>query len=291
MDRLRKARRAPEYGAGSGKTLDEALAKSRFELVPMEGAKEQAAHLPEGAKVTVTCSPKRGIEGSLLLAEELSEMGFRVVPHISARLVSGGEHLKGILRRLTERDVREIFVIGGDVKESAGPFSSAFELLSAIANLGYDFEHVGIAGYPERHPFISDDALRRALRDKQSLATHIVTQMCFDPREILNWAVGIREQGIELPVYVGLPGAVDRKKLLRISLKIGVGDSARFLSKNTSLVAKFLRSGGYSPDRLVNELAPYVGDLDYGIAGFHFFTFNQVEKTEEWRRRILDLQQ
>jgi methylenetetrahydrofolate reductase (NADPH) len=271
--------------------LVEALAQPRFELIPMEGAIERTAHLPEGAKVTVTCSPTQGIESTLRFGEELLASGFRIVPHIAARLVIDRAHLEEIVRRLDDLDVREVFVIGGDAKKPAGPFSGAFELLSAMADSGHDFKHVGVGGYPEGHPIIDDGTLRQALLDKRPFATYVVSQMSFDPGAILDWVADIRQQGIGLPVYVGLPGVVERKKLLQISLKIGVGDSARFLTKHTNLVTRFLKSGGYSPDELVKELAPYVGDRDYNIAGFHVYTFNQVEATEKWRRKILGLEQ
>jgi methylenetetrahydrofolate reductase (NADPH) len=246
--------------------LVEALAQPRFELIPMEGAIERAALLPEGAKVTVTCSPTRGIESTLLLGEKLLERGFR----------------------LDDLGVREIFVIGGDAKKPVGPFSSAVELLSAMADSGHDFEHVGIGGYPEAHPNIDDETLRQTLLDKRPFATYIVSQMCFDPDAILNWVADIRRRGKGLPVYIGLPGVVERKKLLQISLKIGVGDSARFLTKYTQVLTRFLKPGGYSPDELVKNLAPFVEDQDYNLAEFHIYTFNQVESTEEWRRQVLD---
>jgi methylenetetrahydrofolate reductase (NADPH) len=111
--------------------------------------------------------------------------------------------------------------------------------------------------------------------------------MCFDPGAILGWVADIRQRGIELPVYIGLPGVVKRKRLLQISLKIGVGDSARFLKKHTSVLARFFKPGGYSPDDLVRWLAPYLGDRAYSIAGFHIYTFNQVENTEKWRQQTL----
>ncbi len=267
--------------------LVEALAQPRFELIPMQGAEEQTAHLPRGAKVTITCSPAKGIESTLLLGERLLERGLRIVPHISARLVSDRAHLEEIVRRLEGLGVREIFVIGGDAKKPAGPFTGAFELLSAMADLGHTFEHIGIGGYPEGHPLIDDDTLRQALLDKRPFATYIVSQMCFDPRVIVDWVVDIRRRGIQLPVIVGVPGVVDKKRLFQVSRKIGVGDSARFLSKHTNLAVNLFRSGGYSPDGLVKELAPYVGDQDYNIAGFHVYTFNQVESTEEWRHQML----
>jgi methylenetetrahydrofolate reductase (NADPH) len=271
----------------TNEALVDALAKPRFELMPVEGARERAVHLPKEAKVAITCSPTKGIESTLLLGEKLSERGFRIVPHISARLVADRAHLEEIVWRLDDLDVEEIFVIGGDARKPDGPFSSAFELLSAMADSGRGFEHAGIGGYPEGHPVIDDDTLHRALLDKQPFATYIVSQMCFDAGAILDWVADIRQGGIELPVYVGVPGVVERKRLLQISLKIGVGDSARFLTKYTNVLTRLFKPGGYRPDELVEKLAPYVGDRDYNIAGFHIYTFNQVESTEKWRQQML----
>lgn len=276
-------------GARNGALLG-ALSQPRFELIPMKGAIERAVHLPEGAIVTVTCSPTQGIEGTLLLGEELLGRGFEIVPHVAARLVAGSAHLEELVRRLEDLNVREIFVIGGDAKKPAGPFSGAFELLCAMAGLGHGFERVGIGGYPEGHPIIDDEVLLRALSDKRRFATYIVSQMCFDPAAILAWISGIRRRGIELPVYVGIPGVVEWKKLMRVSLKIGVGDSTRFLTKHANLVTRFLKPGGYSPEELVEALAPYLGDRAYDIAGFHIYAFNQVQSTEQWRRQMLGLE-
>ena len=275
----------------SDRALVGALSQPRFELIPMEGASGRAAQLPKGAKIAISCSPTQGIERTLLLGEELLHRGFRVVPHVAARLVADRVHLEEIARRLEGLGVKEIFVIGGDTKKPDGPFSSAFELLSAMEDLGHHFERVGIGGYPEGHPVIDGDTLLHALLDKRAFATYVVTQMCFDPGAILDWMTDMRRRGIDLPVYVGLPGAVERKKLLRISLKIGVGDSARFLTKHTNVLTEYLRSGRYSPEKLVKDLAQYLGDRDYNIAGFHIYTFNQVQSTEQWRQKMLGSEQ
>ncbi len=272
-------------------TLGEVLARPRYEVIPTKGPDEWVEHLPKEGKVAITCSPAQGIEGTVRLAERLAEQGFRVVPHISARLVVDEGHLEEIVERLGNLEVKDIFVIGGDAKNPVGSFSSAFELLSAMADLEHGFEEIGVGGYPEGHHLIDDDALRRALLDKQRFATYIVSQMCFDPGTILNWVADVRRLGVSLPILIGVPGVVNKKRLLQICRKIGVGQSARFLRKHGNLVgslfADLLRSGGYSPDGLVGELAPYVGGQDRGIVGFHFYTFNQVEDTEEWHRRML----
>ena len=265
----------------------EILARPRFEILPIKGAEEQAGYLPEGAKVAVTCSPAKGIESTLRFGERLLERGFLVVPHIAARLVADEAHLREILRWSDEHSLREVYVIGGDAREPVGPYASAFELLGAMSRLEHGIEEIGIGAYPEGHPLIDDEALDRALLDKQPFASYMVTQLCFDAGVILDWISGVRRKGIELPVYVGVPGAVDRRKLLQISMKVGVGDSVRFLKKQTGLVGMLLKPGGYSPDGLVEKLAPYAGDHDHNIAGLHIYTFNQVQSTEEWRQRML----
>jgi methylenetetrahydrofolate reductase (NADPH) len=296
VDRARTRRPSAgdaKSGGESDEALREALSPPRYEVIPTRGADEWTNELPQEASIAVTCSPAQGIEGTLRLAERLAERGFRVVPHVSARLVADEAHLEEIVGRLGDLNVKEVFVIGGDAREPAGPYSSAFELLFAMAALGHGFEEIGVGGYPEGHPLIDDDALRRALVDKQQFATYVVSQMCFDPGLILDWVADIRRLGVSLPVLVGVPGVVNRKRLLQVSRKIGVGESTRFLRKHASLVrsllADLLKSGGYSPDGLVRELAPHLGNRDHGVEGFHFYTFNQVESTEEWRRQLLML--
>ena len=267
--------------------LAAALAHPRFELVPIRGVDEQAVLLPQGAKVTLTSSPTRGNDNTLQVAERLAKHDLHVVPHISARLIADEAQLRGILRRLADLGLREIFVVGGDARRPVGEFSSALDLLRAMAHLGHDLTEIGVAAYPEGHPLVDQETLRRALRDKQAYATYLVTQICFDPRIIARWLGEIRRQGIHLPAYIGVPGVVDTKRLLRISMRIGVGDSMRFLSKHAGLAATLLRRGGYQPDELIEKLAPYFGAPEYRIQGLHINTFNQVQTTEAWRKRML----
>lgn len=264
-----------------------ALERPRFEVVPIRGALEAAVHLPEGSEVAVSCSPTLGIENTLSLAEELSERGFRVVPHLAARLVASPRHLTGLLRRMEDSGLREAFVVGGDSKEPRGTFASGLELLEAVSRLGHGLERIGVPAYPEGHPLLAEEELREALLEKQRFASYMVTQICFDPHTILRWLERVRRQGISLPVYVGVPGAVERGRLLRVSFKIGIGDSVRHLRKQRGMAGRLMARAGYTPDDLVEGLSPHVGTAGYGIRGFHVNTFNQVETTEHWRRQML----
>ncbi len=269
--------------------LVEALRRPRYEVIPLQGVEEQVVeHVPKDLKVTVTASPKKGIESTLELAERLSRRGYETAPHLSARLVRDEAHLEDILGRLRGAGIRDAFVVAGDAEEPAGKFTGAGELLAAMASLGHDLDEVGITGYPESHPFISDEDTIKAMYEKEPYATYIVSQICFDADVIAGWARRVRRRGVELPIYVGVPGAVSRQKLLRISRGVGLGESARFLRKYGNWFVRFFLPGGYSPDRLVEGLTSSFADPESAVQGFHVYTFNEVEKTEAWRREKLD---
>ena len=262
------------------------LGDARFEIVPAEGVEDELRHLPAGTTVTVTCSPRKGIDRTLELAERVQGRGFRAVPHVAARLVEGRAHLRTILRRASDAGFPELFVVGGDAAEPAGPYASAGELLREMAELGHGVQAVGIAAYPERHPLIDEQELLRALLEKQPFARHMVTQICFDPRTLVRWLDEVRARGVTLPVYVGVPGAVRRRRLLEISLRVGIGDSVRYLTKHGGIVARLLRGGSYRPDGFLAGLVPLVAGRE-DVLGLHLNTFNQVEATERWRREAL----
>ena len=252
------------------------LENPRYEILPLDGIEEKVlAHVPRDVKVTVTASPSRGLEPTLALAERLSGAGFAVVPHLSARLVRDDAHVEEIVARLHAADVREVFVPAGDAKEP-GPFTDAASLLRALAGR---FAEVGITGYPESHHLIDDDTTIQAMFEKAPMASYIVSQICFDPAVVDTWIARVRARGTHLPIWIGVPGVVDSARLLRISSKIGLGESARFLRAHRARLRRL--TGSFTPDDLIASLSAET------VAGLHFFTFNEVERTERWRREVL----
>ncbi len=263
------------------------LSDPRFELLPFDGMDEQADHLPEGCHVAITASPEKGVDESIDRAERLAERGFEVSAHVAARGVRSQDHLAEIAERLDEAGIEDIFVPGGDNEEPEGPYDSAYAFLADLEDQGYEFEEVGITGYPEGHQFIEDETLAEHLEKKAPYADYIVTQMSFSAEAVVEWTEDIRRRDIGLPVYVGVPGVMRYQRLLSISQKIGVGDSLSYLRKTTGLldfIKQFLGSRGqYTPDSFVEGVAPYHDDEEYSIVGPHIYTFNQVADTEDWR--------
>jgi methylenetetrahydrofolate reductase (NADPH) len=263
------------------------LEHPKYELIPLKNVIQQAGHLPEGATLTVTASPQKGQLATVDLALELQQMGFEVIPHISARLIQDRRELSRVLDRLDAASIHRAFVVGGDA-DPPGEFFDAISLLSTMESMGHSLTEIGIPGYPEGHPTIEDDLIAQALEDKAPFASYVTSQMCFDSDAISDWVHRLRGDGYGQGVYLGIPGVAELHKLITISLRIGVGASARFLSKNRSLAGQLARPGGYGPDQLIVSLAPVLADPAANVLGFHVYTFNRVDATEEWRHHMLE---
>jgi methylenetetrahydrofolate reductase (NADPH) len=276
-------------GGGAGLAGVAPLLRSpRFEVFPAAGVEDAVTEwLPPGTTVTVTASPAKGLDATLDLAELLAGRGYRVVPHVSARLVADDAHLADIVARLTACGVDDVFVPAGDADPPAGRFDSALSLLERLAEMGNPFARIGITGYPETHPRIDDDITVQAMWDKRRHAAYIVSNLCFDPATMRRWVSRVRARGVTLPLYVGLAGPVERARLLRMAAKAGAAESARFLAGHTEWFLRLGTPGGYSPERLLSRLAPTLSSPPAGVEGLHLFTFNQVQQTEQWRRALL----
>jgi methylenetetrahydrofolate reductase (NADPH) len=282
------ARRLSRIDASGRRALVAFLRSPRYEVLPTEGVEERVlATVPKDVTMTVTASPRRGIEATLGLAERLARHGYTVVPHLSARLIKDGSHLKNVLAALTAMGAKDVFVIAGDAKEPAGEFPDSVSLLEAMKAEHHGLRDIGVTGYPERHSFIDDDLTIQAMWDKRRLATYIVSNLCFDPRMVKRWVARVRRRGVQLPVHVGMAGVADPAKLLRVSTRIGVVDSARFLKGHSNWFLRTLQPGGYSPERFLTGLLPDVGRPESKVAGLHVFTFNEIEPTERWRQETL----
>jgi methylenetetrahydrofolate reductase (NADPH) len=269
-------------------TMTRLLERARYEVLPTASSEERVLeHVPRDLAVTVTASPSKGLEATLDLAERLTGHGYVAVPHLAARMISGPEELAEICARLTGKGISRIFVPGGDA-EPAGKYRDALALLEDLAHLGRPFEQVGITGYPESHPTIHDDLTVQSMWDKRRYATHIVSNLSFDPAVIRTWIRRMRSRGVTTPLLLGIPGPVDRTKLLSMATKIGVGESTRFLAKHKGTFARLAAPGGFTGEKFLEKCAPTLGEPTALVEGLHVFTFNQIAETEAWRTGLLE---
>jgi methylenetetrahydrofolate reductase (NADPH) len=266
------------------------IENARYELIPLKSLHDQIPHLPAGCSVSVTCSPTKGIEPTLELAAELNGAGHHAVPHIAARLVEGRPHVEKIAARINEHAISEIFVVGGD-PDPVGPYSDGLSLMRDLLPLCHTVRIVGTPSYPDHHTVIPDAVLDEALLAKQSLIAELgfegftSTQMCFDVGKIEEWIVRQRDRGLTLPIHLGVPGAVDRARLLSLGTRLGIGSSLRYLRKNSGAILRMFSPKSYDPNKLITPLSRHADELN--IAGLHVFTFNSIESTVEWQRKSL----
>ncbi|HET8560420.1 MAG TPA: methylenetetrahydrofolate reductase [Marmoricola sp.] len=269
-------------------TMLRLLANARYEVLPTATAEDKVLeHVPTERVVTITASPSKGLEATLDLAERLCGHGYTVVPHLAARMISGRAELAEICDRLTGKGISRIFVPGGDA-DPAGDYPDAFSLLEDLSALGNPFSHVGITGYPETHPTISDDLTVQSMWDKRRHATHIVSNLTFDPKAIRDWIGRLRARGVTMPLLLGIPGPVERAKLLNMATKIGVGESTRFLTKHRGTFLRLAAPGGFTGERFLEQCAPALAPPEARVEGLHVFTFNQIAETEGWRSGLIE---
>jgi len=261
-----------------------------FEVVPMKSLPGAIDALPDGAQVSVTCSPVRGIAETQRATDQLLDRGFSAIPHISARLVRDRAATVELATWFRSIGVTKVFVVGGD-SESHGAYSDAIEFLRDLLDTEHGLTTIGVPAYPDSHQLISDSRLQEALRVKQQLlgeagvAGYCSTQMCFDPTTIAKWMRTEREHGLTLPIHLGIAGVVDKTRLLSMGARLGIGQSLSYFRKNKGAVAKMLISTAYDPNDLLVPLSEDMVHL--GVEGLHIFTFNQVAATADWQSQNL----
>jgi methylenetetrahydrofolate reductase (NADPH) len=253
----------------------EAVARIRLEVVPSADLLTQLpAAIGSTGAISVTCLPHHGPARTVAASIHLARLGYHTVPHLAARSITGEAELHSMLLQLQEAGVSELFLVAGDRRTPAGPYAWSGQLLEAVNAYSPGFS-IGIAGYPEGHPQLSQEQLSSSLRIKAPLASSMVTQMCFSAEAISLYLQALRTSGMELPVWVGVPGPVSVGKLLSLGARLGVGRSLK-LARGTGIAGALLRRDdllNYDSGRLIREVQQELAD-DPLFAGFHVYTFN-----------------
>ncbi|WP_167499159.1 methylenetetrahydrofolate reductase [Amycolatopsis thermoflava] len=266
--------------------IGELVAAAAYEVIPLKGADQKVLEVPRATPLTITCSPKFGLRRTLEHVASASAQGFRVVPHLAARMVKDEKALRSFVSTVVGLGVDELFVIGGDAEEPVGEFTSACEVLESLARFDHGLRRIGVGCYPEGHPKIDEAELIRVLRDKQESAHYMVSQLCFDAASLTRWIDTIRSADVRLPLRIGLAAPIKTARLLELSMKIGVGQSVRYLQKQHGMMRSLLLGRSYAPERLLSAMGGHLTEPAAGIEGLHMFTFNQLDVTVEWQRRL-----
>lgn len=278
----------PRSAASPQHTL---IAGARYELIPLKNVEAQLEFVPAGSSVSVTCSPTKGQQATLDLTMKVRDRGYEAVPHISARLTESRERVRELAAWCRDAGVREMFLVAGDAPEPAGPYEGAVDFLRDFLAEDHGLAKIGVTAYPDGHALIDRAVVHKALHAKQALLADAgvegfaSTQMCFDVDLFKTWLTAERADGLRLPIHLGVPGVIDRTKLLTMGMRLGVGASMRYVKKNGGVLGRLFSPGGYDPTKLISPLSKVAADL--GIEGLHLFTFNNVDATANWQRTQL----
>ncbi|WP_433559346.1 methylenetetrahydrofolate reductase [Pseudonocardia xinjiangensis] len=280
-----------QYQDGCAAALDlvgALIGSASLEVIPLKGAESKVRSAPPGTTVTITCSPKFGLDRTLEHVATAIASGYRVVPHLAARMIEDEQALRRFVSRAVDLGVDDLYVIGGDADESLGRFGAAEQVLHALQDFDHGLRRIGVGCYPEGHPKISDSTLLEALLAKQVHADYMVSQLCFDSAALVRWLDEVRGRGVRLPLRIGLAAPIKTAKLVELSVKIGVGQSLRYLTKQHGMVGGLLLGRSYAPEKLLLDMGERLGSPDLAVEGLHVFTFNQVDVTVAWQRRVAE---
>jgi methylenetetrahydrofolate reductase (NADH) len=253
-----------------------------------------ARRLPAGTPVYVAHTPKSSIEDVVRVAIKVQAAGFTASPHLVARRLPSEQVLRSVLARLRGQGIEQALLVAGDLERPLGPFGSTLQVLATDALQEAGLKRLGVAGHPEGHPAVAAAQLLAALRAKQEfaarsgIAVHIVTQFGFNPEGTCAWDRMLTQEGITLPVHVGLAGPTPVAKLLKFAVQCGVGTSMSSLVKNLGAVAS-LTGLAAGPDEmllgLVRGCARHPGSR---LVQPHIYSFGGALATAGWLRSVME---
>jgi methylenetetrahydrofolate reductase (NADPH) len=276
------------------RAVDTFLRQYSLEITPRQADKVPliAARVPKGTRIYIALVDPAEVEGQFAAARAVRAHGLEPVPHVPARFITDvGDLERRVARLAADAGVRHMLVLGGGASRPLGDFEAAIQLFRTGVFERNGILGVGIAGHPEGNPDITrkhgEGALLASIREKQAyieahgLAGHIATQFLFEAQPLAAWAAGLRDNGITLPIHVGIPGPATIKTLVKYASICGVGNSARFLRKQALNVARLLTVS--SPDELVCDLAMLQEQRPaLKIAMPHFYPFGGFDRLLDW---------
>ena len=113
----------------------------------------------------------------------------------------------------------------------------------------------------------------------------IATQFCFDADIVKKWADRIKEDGIDIPIHIGIAGPAKLQTLLKFSVECGIGASMKILTKRAKDITKLLLP--YKPTQILNDLAEYKSqDPELNIEQVHFFPIGGIKQTTNWLEEV-----
>ena len=271
-----------------------------IEVVPNSAAKIESFKeiLPINTRVYIAHLETENIATMVATAKRINEEGFTVMPHIPARIIQNQTMLNDwISMYQNEAGVKEALLIAGGSTKPVGDYDSSMQLIESGLFDKAGFKRLHIAGHPEGSKDIDPDGgmknVSEALSWKQEFSNRtdadmaIATQFCFDADVVNKWAKNIQEDGIDIPIHIGIAGPAKLQTLLKFSVECGIGASMKILTKRAKDLTKLLLP--YKPTQMLTDLSEYKSkDPTLNIEQVHFFPIGGIKQTTDWLEEVLD---
>jgi len=243
---------------------------------------------PAGTRVYITDVGTDTAETLTLGAKRVHDLGYIPVPHFASRRLTTVAALEERLSMMTSQaGVTDVLVIGGGLTKHAGDFAATMDVLNTGLFEKYGVTHMGVAGHPEGSPDFDDKTALEALKLKQAFAEssgielRIVTQFGFDADGFTSWTDKLRDEGITMPVHLGVAGPAKITTLLKFAAMCGVGASMGFLKKRGSAILQL--ASGFDPEEIVQPIEDYWASKSHtALKQIHVFPFGGVVKSAGW---------
>ncbi len=271
-----------------------------IEVVPNSAAKIESFKeiLPINTRVYIAHLETENIATMVATAKRINEEGFTVMPHIPARIIQNQTMLNDwISMYQNEAGVKEALLLAGGSTKPVGDYDSSMQLIESGLFDKAGFKRLHIAGHPEGSKDIDPDGgiknVSEALSWKQEFSNRtdadmaIATQFCFDADVVNKWAKNIQEDGIDIPIHIGIAGPAKLQTLLKFSVECGIGASMKILTKRAKDLTKLMLP--YKPTQMLTDLSEYKSkDPTLNIEQVHFFPIGGIKQTTDWLKEVLN---
>ena len=273
--------------------ISELLIGGSLEMSPRElhRAGEVAALLPADSCVYIPSLPGLPLARTLEAVAAIRAAGLDPVPHVSARRIRDRDEFAEFLKKaVVEQRVHRVLLLGGDEPKPKGPFRDSLQILESGLLRDSGIREIGVAGYPEGHPRISNLAesfdKKRRMANEQGLGLYVVTQFSFAPSRVVEYCANLARTAPEVSIYVGVAGPTDPIALARYAQLCGVSVSLRALKNLGTGIARLVTN--IDPREQLVAIARYSRSREpSNVVGVHIYSFGGAAKTAAWMRELI----
>ena len=274
--------------------LKEFLTDFSIEVMPRTAAKIESFEeiLPKNTRVYIAHIEGVPIEEMVQTAKRISSEGFNVMPHFPARIIKDKSTLEEWINIYQgEAGINQALLLAGGVDKPHGSFEDSMQLVETELFEKYNFKNLHFAGHPEGNKDIDnngsnknvDEALlwKQKFNERSDIDIAITTQFCFEAEPVIEWANSLTNNGINIPIHIGVAGPAKLQTLIKFSIACGVGASLKVLQKRAKDVKKLLLP--FEPNDFLETLAKHKKENPkFNISNIHFFPLGGINTNASW---------